>query len=138
MSAEQPSTIQLDSIRPTSERGRVFSTASYIFMWWSSLIVIQAFVLGQAFLPPIGKLNLMQALLIMTLAALIFVVTFSLNGQPGLKYGIPFAIQARPPFGLRGSKVVEFLRALPAIIWYGIGTWIAALAMDGILKTLLG
>jgi len=30
------------------------------------------------------------------------------------------------------------LRALPAIIWYGIGTWIAALAMDGILKTLVG
>jgi NCS1 family nucleobase:cation symporter-1 len=107
-------------------------------MWWSSLIVIQAFALGQAFLPPIGKLNLAQALLIMALAGLIFVAMLSLNGQPGLKYGIPFSIQARTAFGVRGSKIVEFLRAAPAIVWYGIGTWIAALAVDGILKTLTG
>jgi NCS1 family nucleobase:cation symporter-1 len=138
MSGEQNSTVQPDSIEPTAAHGRVFSTASYVFMWWSSLIVIQAFVLGQALLPPIGKLNLFQALLIMTLAALVFVVMLSLNGQPGLKLGIPFAIQTRPAFGIRGSKVAEFLRAVPAIIWYGIGTWIAALAVDGILKTLTG
>ena len=136
MSDAQHSGTELDSIQPTGD-ARVFSTASYVFMWWSSLIVIQAFVLGQALLPPIGKLNLMQALLIMTLASVIFVVTFSLNGQPGLRYGIPFAVQTRTAFGLKGSKVVEFMRALPALIWYGIGTWIAALAVDGILKTLV-
>ena len=39
---------------------------------------------------------------------------------------------------MRGSKIVEFLRALPAIAWYGIGTWIAALSLDGILTTLVG
>jgi NCS1 family nucleobase:cation symporter-1 len=138
MSAEQPANIEADSIQPTGERGRVFSTLSYVLMWWSSLIVIQAFALGQSFLPPIGKLNLAQALIIMALAGLVFVVMLSLNGQPGLKYGIPFSVQARPAFGLRGSKIIEFLRALPAIVWYGIGTWIAALAVDGILKTLTG
>ena len=138
MSSDQNSSVQADSIQPTAEHGRVFSGVSYVLMWWSSLIVMQAFVLGQALLPPIGKLNLLQALLIMTLAALVFVVMLSLNGQAGLKYGIPFSIHTRLAFGLRGSKIVEFLRALPAIIWYGIGTWIAALAVDGIATTLAG
>jgi NCS1 family nucleobase:cation symporter-1 len=138
MSNEQPPGVDADSIQPTSREGRVFSTLSYVLMWWSSLIVVQAFALGQGMLPPIGKLNLMQSLLIMALAGGIFVVMLSLNGQPGLKYGIPFSVQTRSSFGVRGSKIVEFLRALPALIWYGIGTWIAALAMDGILKTVTG
>ncbi len=127
-----------DSLQPTSENNRVFSAASYVLMWWSSLIVIQAFVLGQGFLPPIGKMNLMQSLLIVILAAVLFVVMFSLNGQAGMKYGIPYSIQARSGFGVRGSKIVEFLRAFPAIVWFGIGTWIAAMSFDAILNSLTG
>lgn len=127
-----------DSLRPLDDRHRVFSGVSYVLMWWSSLIVIQAFALGQGFLPPIGKLNLHQALLVLVIAAALFVVMFSLNGQAGLKYGIPYSIQARAGFGIRGSKFVEFLRVVPAVVWYGIGSWIAALSLDGILQELTG
>lgn len=138
MSENSGGPVQADSLQPTSEHGRIFSTVSYVLMWWSSLIVIQAFVLGQAFLPPNGQLNLLQATLIMGITAVIFVVTLALNGQAGLKYGIPYAVQTRTGFGVRGSKIVEFLRALPAIVWYGIGSWIGALSADAILTTLAG
>jgi len=137
MSDEPIMDFETDSLRPTGGR-RLFTGVSYMLMWWSSLIVIQAFVLGQSFLPPIGQMNLVQSLLILVVAAVIFVVMFSLNGQAGLKYGIPYSVQARAGFGIRGSKIVEFLRIVPAIIWYGIGTWIAALSFDGILVTLTG
>lgn len=130
--------IAVDSLEPTPGTGRIFSGGSYVLMWWSSLIVIQAFVLGQGLLPPIGKLNLFQGLLIMVASAVIIAVMFSLNGQAGLKFGIPYSIQARAGFGLRGAKIVEFFRIIPAIIWYGVGTWIAAMSFDGILKTLTG
>jgi len=129
---------EAESLRPTPDQHRVFTTVSYVLTWWSSLIVIQAFALGQGFLPPIGKMNLYQAGLVMVIAVVLFVVMFSLNGQAGLKYGIPYSIQARAGFGTHGSKAVEFLRAIPAIIWYGIGTWIAALSLDGILTQLTG
>jgi len=127
-----------DSLAPVPSNARIFSTGSYILMWWSSLIVIQAFVLGQGFLPPNGSMNIFQAFLVMLLAGLVAVVMFSLNGDAGNRYGIPYLIQSRASFGIRGSKIVEVLRALPAIAWYGIGTWIAALSLDGILKTLVG
>lgn len=128
---------EADSLQPTGE-SRVFGAVSYILMWWSSLIVIQAFALGQGLLPPIGHLNFVQAVTVMVVAGALFVVMLSLNGQAGLKYGIPYSIQARTGFGVRGSTIVEFLRAAPAIVWYGVGTWIAALSLDGILQALLG
>ncbi len=127
-----------DGIAPTSPDGRVFSMLSYVLMWWSALTVIQIFALGQGLLPPIGRLNITQAFLVMVIAGVVFVVMLSLNGKAGLEYGIPFSIQTRTAFGTRGSTIVEFLRALPALIWYGIGSWIAALAIDGILKTTMG
>lgn len=137
MSDAADSGTDADSLRPTGD-ARVFTTLSYVLMWWSSLIVIQAFALGQGLLPPIGQLNFTQAMTVMVVAGALFVVMLSLNGQPGLKYGIPYAIQARTSFGVRGSTIVEFLRAVPAIIWYGVGTWIAALSLDGILQALVG
>ncbi len=127
-----------DGLRPIPSSGRIFSTGSYILMWWSSLIVIQAFVIGQGFLPPNGTMNIAQAFFVMLVAGLVAVVMFSLNGDAGNKYGIPYLIQSRASFGIRGSKIVEILRAVPALAWYGIGTWIAALSLDGILKTLAG
>ncbi len=138
MSGATTSKNDADSLQPISADARVFSLGSYVLMWWSSLIVIQAFVLGQGFLPPNGSMNIFQASLVMVLAALVAVAMFSLNGAAGNKYGIPYLIQTRASFGVRGSKIVEFLRALPAIAWYGIGTWIAALSLDGILATLVG
>lgn len=127
-----------DSLSPIPQQSRVFGGISYVLMWWSSLIVIQAFALGQAFLPPIGSLNLLQAGTVVVIAMVLFVVMFSLNGQAGMKYGIPYSIQVRSGFGTRGARIVELLRALPAIIWYGIGTWIAALSLNGILGEIIG
>ena len=125
-------------LRPIGDAGRVFTLGSYVLMWWSSLIVIQAFVLGQGFLPPIGAMNFPQALLVLVVAAALFVTLFSLNGQAGQRYGIPYGVQARCGFGVRGARLVEVLRIIPAIIWYGIGSWIAARSFDGVLVTLTG
>ncbi len=127
-----------NGIAPTAPQGRIFSTLSYVLMWWSALTVIQIFALGQGLLPPLGRLNITQAFMVMVIAGLIFVAALSLNGRAGLDYGIPFSVQTRTPFGIRGAAIVEFLRALPALIWYGIGSWIAALAIDGILKNATG
>ena len=138
MAQDEPVASQTDTLVPIPSGNRVFTLLTYIMMWWASLIVIQAFVLGQSFLPPIGTLNLFQALFVLVIVGAIFVIGFSLNGQAGMKYGIPYSVQARSSFGLRGSKIVELLRIIPAIVWYGIGTWIAALSLDGILTTITG
>ena len=85
----------MEALRPTTPDQRIFHLVSYFLMWWSSMIAVQAFVLGQGLLPPIGQLNFFQGLTVIILSALIIGVMFSLNGQAGLKYGIPFAIHVR-------------------------------------------
>jgi NCS1 family nucleobase:cation symporter-1 len=55
---------------------------------------------------------------------------------PGTKYGIPFPVLARSSFGIRGANVAAMARALVACGWFGIQTWIGALALDTLMTTL--
>jgi NCS1 family nucleobase:cation symporter-1 len=130
--------LQMEAISPVSPTTRPFSLWTYTLTMWSTLITIQAFVIGQTFLPPYGPLNLLQGLCVMIIGCLAIAVFMSLNGEAGLKYGIPFSIQLRASFGTRGSKLPQILRLIPGVIWYGIGTWIAALSMNGIIATVTG
>lgn len=127
-----------DGLLPVPEGSRVFGPGSYVLMWWASLIVIQVFVLGANMMPPAGGLNIFQAVVVMAAAAVLVIVFLSINGTPGLKYGIPFAVQCRSAFGRRGAVVPEVLRILPAIAWYGVGSWIGALSVNAVMSTLFG
>ena len=59
-----------------------------------------------------------------------------LNSHPGTKYGIPFPVLVRSSFGIRGANVAAMARALVACGWFGIQTWIGALALDTLMTTL--
>jgi NCS1 family nucleobase:cation symporter-1 len=135
---ETPDRGGVESLAPVGPGQRLFSLSSYALMMWSALITVQAIVIGQTFLPPYGQLNLVQGFSVMVLACVVIAVFMSLNGGPGLKYGIPFSIQLRSVYGIRGSKFPQVLRLFPGIVWYGVGTWIAALAMDAIIGTVFG
>ncbi len=94
--------------------------------------------MGQALLPPQGELTFLQGTVVVGLSALVIASFMVLNGQAGLKFGIPYCIQLRAAYGVRGARLPEIIRLVPALIWYGFGTWIAALSMDGIVATLSG
>lgn len=127
-----------DSFLPVTEKERIFSLTTYVFLWWSSLKPIQMFILGQSFLPPQGALNIAQAIIVVVATGLIVTVIFSLNGMFGQRNGVAYAIQLRSSFGVRGARIPASIRALPAIIWYGIGSWIGAMAVAGITQPLFG
>ncbi len=127
-----------DGLLPVPEGSRVFGLTSYVLMWWASLIVIQIFVLGANMMPPTGGLNIFQAGVVLALSAVLVVAFFSINGTPGLKYGIPFAVQSRSAFGRRGAVAPTVLRILPAIAWYGVGSWIGALSLNAVATTIFG
>jgi hypothetical protein len=57
----------------------VFSLGSYVLLVASSLVVQAA----GGFLPPVGRLELTQAIDVMMVAAVASVVMFSLNGERG-------------------------------------------------------
>jgi len=64
----------------------------------------------------------------------IVLIPMVLNAHAGTKYGISFPVLCRAAFGVRGANVPAMLRAVVACGWFGIQTWIGALAMDALFR----
>ena len=67
-------------------------------------------------------------------AALIVGITvvfflMNLTGTVGQKTGVPFPVIARISFGVYGANLAALIRAIIAIAWYGIQTWLASQAV---------
>ena len=61
----------------------------------------------------------------------IIIVFFLMNltGYAGQKLGVPYPVLARLSFGVFGANVPALIRAIVAIAWYGIQTWLASRAV---------
>jgi NCS1 family nucleobase:cation symporter-1 len=77
-----------------------------------------------------------QALITIALGNLIVLVPMILNGHAGTKYGIPFPVYARAPFGVLGANIPALMRALVACGWFGIQTWIGGQALWTLLRAI--
>src|SRR5688572_25054833 len=77
-------------------------------------------------------MNWWQAMLTILLGNTIVLVLMILNAHAGTKYGLSFPVLCRASFGVRGANVPAMLRAAVACGWFGIQTWIGALALDAL------
>ena len=75
-----------------------------------------------------------QAMGTILLANTIVLIPMILNAHAGTKYGISFPVLCRASFGVRGANVAAMLRAIVACGWFGIQTWIGALALDTLFR----
>ena len=57
----------------------------------------------------------------------------NLIGVAGQKVGVPFPVFARATFGIFGANIPALLRGLVAVFWYGIQTYLAALAVIALI-----
>lgn len=127
-----------EDLSPTSFDDRTMELSQYIPLWWAAVIVVQSMAVAFFAIYPQGELNLLQVIVASLIGTLILGLLFFLNGFPGFEEGVPFAVQTRSAFGIRGAIIPNYLRAIPAIIYLGIGNWIGALAINTITTTLLG
>src|ERR1022692_1789537 len=74
-----------------------------------------------------------QAIGTVLLGNLIVLVPMLLNAHAGAKYGIPFPVFIRAPFGVRGANLAAILRAVVACGWFGIQSWIGGTAIHAML-----
>lgn len=128
----------LEGLNPIPVSERTMGLLHYIPVWWSSLIIVQAFAVAFFAVYPHGNLNLLQAGIAIAIGTGIVTLFFIFNGFPGYEKGIPFAVQTRSAFGIRGAVIPNYLRIIPAIAWLGIGNWIGALAIQTITTSLWG
>jgi len=133
-SLEQSPLINKD-IAPTKVGERTWNVYHIAALWIGMCVCIPTYMLAAGLIA--GGMNWWQAIITITLGNLIVLIPMILNAHAGTKYGIPFPVLVRAPFGTLGANVPSILRALVACGWFGIQTWIGGAALNAMLVILL-
>ncbi len=133
MSPDQPPLAGASPLAPRPVR--IMGRGSYLLAWLGGCVSIGTFAMGASL---VGQLNGPQAALAMALGCLVIALALTLNGAAGHRHGIPFMVQARPAFGMAGTRVPGLVRAVPALVWYGFQSWVGAAALNTAWMTLTG
>ena len=125
MSVTPSSRLFNDDLAPSTER--TWGTYSLFAMWMSDVHSIggYAFAAGLFFLGLVGW----QVFVALVLGITVVFFLMNLTGFAGQKTGVPFPVIARISFGVYGANLAALIRAIIAIAWYGIQTWLASQAV---------
>lgn len=124
-----------DSLSSKREHERIITPLNYIFIWMADGVNLGNMTLGASlFIAGVATINLIQTIAAATIAIFITSIIFILNDQTGYRTGVPYVIQLRMSFGVKGSVISSLMRGIPAVIWYGFQSWIGATALNEILK----
>ncbi|WP_409275092.1 NCS1 family transporter [Neobacillus sp. SCS-31] len=128
-----------ESLYPKTDKDRTVSAKDYIFMWIGDGVNLGNMTLGASVIVAgVATLNIFQTILAAIIAIGIISTIFALNDRPGYKLGIPYVVQLRMSFGTKGTVISSLLRGVPAIVWYGIQSWIGGTALNEIAKIVTG
>ena len=119
-------------LAPTTAAQRTWSTWNIAALWIGMSVVITTYTLASGMMAQ--GMTWWQAMMTILLGNVIVLVPMILNAHAGTKYGISFPVLCRAAFGTRGANVPAILRAIVACGWFGIQTWIGALALDTLLQ----
>ena len=112
MSSNDPSLSNRD-LAPTTPAQRTWGTYNYIALWFSMSMEVTTYQLASSLIAK--GMDWKQAVGTVLLGNLIVLVPMLLNAHAGAKYGIPFPVFIRAPFGVRGANLPAILRAIVAL-----------------------
>ncbi|GAA5063281.1 NCS1 family nucleobase:cation symporter-1 [Nocardia callitridis] len=121
------STLVNDDLAPTTKQTATWRTWDIFCLWMTSAhsIASYGFAVGMLALGLTGW----QTMLALLVGVLLLWAGSNLVGVAGQKVGVPFPVFARATFGVFGANVPALLRAVVAIFWYGIQTYLASTAL---------
>ncbi|MEO5798774.1 MAG: cytosine permease, partial [Gemmatimonadales bacterium] len=120
-----------EDLAPTTPPRRTWSTWNIAALWIGMSVVITTYTLASGLMQQ--GMNWWQAMGTILLGNVIVLIPMVLNAHAGTRYGISFPVLCRASFGVRGANVAAMLRAAVACGWFGIQTWIGALALNLLL-----
>ncbi len=133
MSTVDPS-LSNNDLRPTPPERRSWGFYNYTALWFSMCMEITSYQLASSLIAK--GMDWKQAVVTVLLGNLIVLIPLLLNAHAGAKYGIPFPVLIRAPFGVRGANLAAILRAVVACGWFGIQSWIGGTAIHAMLAVI--
>ncbi|UCI22752.1 NCS1 family transporter (plasmid) [Mesorhizobium sp. B2-1-8] len=130
------STLIEESILPTTLAQRPITTLGYAGIWIGIAVIIATYSLGATGVG--GGVSLAGVILTIFFANIGIGLFMLFTADIGTEHGLPFAVYLRAPFGVHGTHVPAISRGLVASMWFGIQTYLGALALNGIGSHFLG
>jgi len=121
-----------EDLAPTVPSQRTWSTYNIAALWIGMSVVITTYTLASGLM--LQGMTWWQAMIVILLGNVIVLIPMILNAHAGTKYGVSFPVLCRASFGVRGANIAAMLRAVVACGWFGIQTWIGALALDALMR----
>ena len=125
-----------ESILPTQANQRPIGMLGYAWIWVGIAVIIATYSLGATGIQ--GGFSLGAVVLTILLANLAIGALMLLTADIGTEHGLSFAVYLRAPFGLYGTHLPAVSRGIVAAMWFGIQTYLGALALNGIGEYFLG
>ncbi|MBV6289613.1 NCS1 family nucleobase:cation symporter-1 [Pseudomonas sp. MAFF 301350] len=121
-------------LAPTKAEGRRWGCYSIFALWTNDVhnIANYSFAMG---LYALG-LGGWQILLSLGIGAALVYVFMNLSGYMGQKTGVPFPVMSRISFGIHGAQLPALIRAVIAIAWFGIQTYLASVVLRVLLSAI--
>jgi len=121
-------------LAPTRLAQRTWSMWHIASLWVGMSVCIPTYMLASGLIQK--GMSWSQALLTVMLGNAIVLVPMMLNAHAGTKYGIPFPVLLRGPFGVLGANIPALMRALVACGWFGIQTWIGGFGLFELFRAI--
>ena len=122
-------------LAPTTLAQRTWTTWNIAALWIGMSVVISTYLIAGSMIE--AGMTWWQAMITVLLGNCIVLIPMCLNAHAGTKYGVSFPVLLRSSFGTTGANVPAMLRAVVACGWFGIQTWLGALAIDALLIKLI-
>ena len=120
-----------NDLAPTKSAGRRWGRYSIFALWTNDVhnIANYSFAIG---LYALG-LNGWEILLSLAIGAALVFNFMNLSGYMGQRTGVPFPVISRISFGIYGAQIPALIRAVIAIAWFGIQTYLASVVLRVLL-----
>ena len=119
-------------IAPVGAADRKWNQWDIAALWVGMSVCIPTYMLASSLIK--GGMSWWQAVLTVALGNLIVLVPMLLVAHAGTRFGVPFPVLARAPFGMTGAHIPSLLRAVVACGWFGIQTWIGGAAIHQLMS----
>ncbi len=131
----QSNSLVTKDIVPIKSHQRVISGFGFFNIWVGMAVIIATFLIGGN---GIDSMSIWEVATAIFIANLIIAVIGSLSGDIGVEHGLSFAAYMRAPFGTIGVHIPAVSRGIVAAIWFGIQTYLGAVAINYLVNSMTG
>lgn len=132
---DSSSSLVNSDILPTRPEMRTVTGLAFLVICIGMYVQLAAIISGAQLYDSLSPVLILLSALIGNLLVWVFLV---LNGDVGLRHGIPYSVYMRAPFGYFGAHIPGIVRAFPALFWFGFQTWLGAYALNEIMIIITG